>query len=475
MADKKAISSADRRKAAAKAYEMFRDRPGFTGLDVGYRWTEGKPTKELCIRVHVERKRDLSELRKEEVFPKTVAGVPLDVIRGPYRTGMDRLENSHDDRSAWTTGGISCGRVDNGAGTIGAVVIDETTGGPAILSNWHVMAGAGARFGDTILQPGLVDGGRPDRDGVATLSRWMLDGDGDAALATLSGARPWLPLQAGAFRTVTKARDSRLGEVLEKAGRTTGVTRARVDGEGIYRLRYEVRPGTHEVRDITGFKLVPEIPGNPENLELSKPGDSGALWMSPSDQAAVGLHFAGEANPAPMAEHAIACNITTVLSRLSARVATFEDLLASGAPEISPTPEHALATRTLGDARRHAPPPAAFAQGPILERTPAPVSVVDAAMIRSVVTDMIANRYSPGSRTYWGQTPKTLYRGSRDSWLNDFFYSFNTPLIRVFPAFDPGWDVPQAGAYYAEVIRSLRMGLIDAIGKAYDIDPWEGI
>ena len=223
-----------------------------------------------------------------------------------------------------------------GAGTLGAMVIDEVTGQPSILSNWHVLAGPHGIPGAPITQAATLDGGDPSRDVVAELGRSILDIDGDAALAPLNGARPWLPLINGAYDQVTSIRDSRLGETLTKAGRTTGTTEAVVDGEGLYRITYEVAPGRFEARTIRGFKLVPQEPGNPNDVELSGPGDSGSLWYHQNSKSAVGLHFAGETNPAPGQEHAIACNMTAVQRRLQFRIATVDDLLETAARPTMP-------------------------------------------------------------------------------------------------------------------------------------------
>ena len=69
--------------------------------------------------------------------------------------------------------------------------------------------------------------------------------------------------------------------------------------------------------------------------EISEGGDSGSLWMVDSaDDADVvlGLHFAGETDPRPEAEHALACNIKSVLEKLDIR-------LQSHVPAPPPVPD----------------------------------------------------------------------------------------------------------------------------------------
>ncbi|MEM0977175.1 MAG: hypothetical protein AAGJ34_06555 [Pseudomonadota bacterium] len=323
MTEEKKFSRAKLDAAQRKVYSLFRRRPNFTGADVGYRWNGDKKTKELVVRIHVNAKIPVAELDEKDVFPAEIDGIPLDVIEGPYK--IRRSAGSPQDRAKILTGGISVGRLDNSAGTLGTIVMVEETEQPAILSNWHVIAGANAQRGDGILQPGRADGGGFDDD-IANLFDWKLNRFCDAAIALLNRKRPWLPVQFRGFTNFEGDRTSRLGEVLTKYGRTTGKTRARVDGEGVYRVFYEVKPGVIEPRDIDGFKLVPEAPDNPGDVEVSEGGDSGSVWFNENDKTAVGLHFAGESDTDPLAERAIACNMPSVLQQLKIRFATFEDL-----------------------------------------------------------------------------------------------------------------------------------------------------
>ncbi len=317
-------------RAMQEARKRFGHRDNLTGIDIGYRWTEGKPTKTLAVRLHVKRKLPESELESSLVFPEELDGVPLDVIEGDYRLpeAAPLPTQRYRARLPYVMGGVSISRMENGAGTGGLLVIDKSTGRPGVLSNWHVLAGPHARTGDPVLHPGALDGGVPVRDEIGHLDRWILSDRGDAAVAFLDESRAWIPLQLGTFREVSNVRRSTLGEVLTKSGRSTGLTTGRVDGEGFYRLRYEVSPGVFEDRDITGFKLVPEEHGNPDDVEVSMGGDSGSAWVDGESNTVVGLHFAGETSSAPGAEHAIACNMDSVLEALDIRPATFSDVLA---------------------------------------------------------------------------------------------------------------------------------------------------
>ena len=324
--------SVDRKRLDAvmrKVFRTFGHLENLRGVDVGFKWRSGHPTETICVRVHVERKVPVDELEPTDVLPREFEGAPIDLIDGAYRIAQANGSPRHDVKLSHVVGGISCGRIDGNVGTIGAVVIDNLSGRPCVLSNWHVLAGVGARRGDEVLQPGLMDGGDPRFDRIGTLSRWMLDSDGDAAIAELDGNCPWLPTQLSTYLPFGEIRESRLGEVLVKSARSTARTQGRVDGEGIYRLSYEVRPGVVETRDIHGFKLVTRCDGATGNRELSSSGDSGALWQCGETGDVVGLQFARYGSAEPRSEHVLACNMTKIAERLDVRIAGFGDLLAS--------------------------------------------------------------------------------------------------------------------------------------------------
>ena len=315
-----------------QAHQTFGNRANFRGIDIGYRWQNGQPTDDICLRIHVDRKVPTDALMKSQIFPAELNGFQLDVIAATYQPSLEPgTARSAAARQPYTMGGLSCGRHGEGTGTIGLVVIDRTTGKPGILSNWHVLAGPRARRNDPITQPGGLDGGFDPRDRIARLKRWLLDRGGDAAYAELLPDQPWLPLQFGTFNKVTKTASAKLGEILTKSGRSGASRQARVDGLGIYRVPYETRPGLYEYRDVEGFRLVPV----PEDTEadncVSSAGDSGAAWVSTDSAAAVGLQFGEQIaadprhNAAP--QSAIACNLETVLEKMNLRLAEFTDLM----------------------------------------------------------------------------------------------------------------------------------------------------
>lgn len=324
MAEK--VNHEKMKKAMEDLWQAMRHRDDVTGVDRGYKWKDNAPTKQLCLRVHVKQKLPEADLDPKKLLPKKFQGFDIDVIHGPYKKARLQPANSHAQSQGILAGGQSCGRTTGETGTLGMMVINNEDNSPALLSNWHVLVGPHGRVGDLILRPGMLDGGREPQNVVGWLSKHMLDLGGDAAVATLAPGVFWLHVISNTNVAINSVRASRLGEVLTKVGRSTNKTEGRVDGEGRYRVEYEVAPGVDEIVAVEGFKLVPKNHGNPDDVEVSQAGDSGAVWFHESSGAGVGLHFAGEVDQNPLSEHAIACDLGTVMTRLNIRPPTQSDV-----------------------------------------------------------------------------------------------------------------------------------------------------
>src|SRR5262245_60543813 len=194
------------RLAQREALRSHLADPNASLIDIGLPRRGGQIVEdELTIRFHVRRK--LSPIQLEVA---TVAGatrpVPdkivvggfafnTDVIQGDYRPHLwgssggraMQLRNPRAARADPLRGGISISDPYHIAyGTLGGLVRDRATGAPMILSNWHVLvADWSARLGQSIYQPGRLDGGGI-ADTVATLTRHAMASNLDAAVATLT-------------------------------------------------------------------------------------------------------------------------------------------------------------------------------------------------------------------------------------------------------------------------------------------------
>lgn len=207
------------------------------------------------------------------------------------------------------------------AGTLGAVVQrgDERF----VLSNSHVLARAGLGApGDVVLQPGPADGGAA-RDRVGVLEAAVpLAATGanrvDAALARLDEG---VDVDLAGAPTRTAALDG--DELVEKLGRTTGLTLGRVTaievddvvvdfGEQVGLLRFD---GQVEVSAAGRGTAAPAGP-------FSQGGDSGSLVRLADGGAGVGLLFAGSQAGGDDGLGLTFCNVLDdVLSALGATLA----------------------------------------------------------------------------------------------------------------------------------------------------------
>jgi hypothetical protein len=296
------------RDAYLAAVNVLGARPDVTAIDVGPKYKAGKPTEMVCVRVHVVHKRTKRSMGPVQVIPSNIDGVPTDVIQAAYVRQGTTTPLPRIGRAAPARPGLSIGAHGTYSGTLGAIVYDGE-GQPCVLSAGHVLVRDHARIGDVILQPGPADGGRHVSDELATLYRFHTPGPwGDAAIARLLGTRAVDASIVDLDVTPTSANFPTLGQVLTKSGRTTGVTRGRVDGIGRY--YYSSAPA-----GVDGFRLrVEGFDG--AHQELSAAGDSGALWLGSDDlSVGYGLHCAGEVND-PANEWAVACGLQQVLSTL---------------------------------------------------------------------------------------------------------------------------------------------------------------
>lgn len=300
-------------------------RPNVTAVDVGFKIKDEEITDQIAIRAHVVRKLPLESLESFEVLsvsgdPHTVGEFPVDVIEavyGPAQVPALALEPEAVDRRSRVdplAGGVSCGNPRVTAGTLGAIVFDRNDCKPCILSNWHVLVGSpAAAAGEPIYQPGRVDGGGP-ADTVASLTRWRLDRDMDAALARLDGSRGHTRDILELPAPIAGVEEPALGMQVVKSGRTTGVTEGLIDGVS---TSLSISYGGGVVQMFHDqIHIVPRPPWPAVPYELSLGGDSGSVWINQATSRAVGLHFAGETDPSPAAENAIANRMPVVADTL---------------------------------------------------------------------------------------------------------------------------------------------------------------
>jgi len=291
------------------------------GVGLGYKSVGGKETTRKSIVVLVDKKKSLKELRRGQVVPEKIEEAETDVIE----TGKFKLLG-RTDKVRPALPGVSIGHYKVSAGTFGALVREKETGKVLILSNNHVLANATngsdgrAVEGDSILQPGVYDGGLVEEDTIARLYRFVPlyslveDSQCPVAAAVARGANSLLKIIARNYRLrfekevarenivdaalaepikrelvsstileigrVEGLGEAGIGDKVRKSGRTSGVT------EGHVKLvEVTVRVSLEPYKEaVFSDQVMTDM--------LSRPGDSGSLVLDVQNRA-VGLLFAG--------------------------------------------------------------------------------------------------------------------------------------------------------------------------------------
>jgi len=294
--------------------DSLMNRKNVVATGIGYKITAGKKTGELSIVCSVERKEPESKLMARDLLPKSVEGVPVDVVA----TGRIRVFSSPTGRFRPALGGVSIGHFEITAGTLGCLV---KNGELYILSNNHVLANSNdASTGDPILQPGPFDVGMNPADIIAELAEFIpisYNGSGSSCpvansiadaynlVASLTGsntrfravtvqsaqnlvdaalARPLNPADIQGdilgIGAIAGTAEGRLGMAVRKSGRTTGLTAGEIEQ---VEVTVNVSYGSDRIAQFRD-QLVAGA--------MSQGGDSGSAVLDNANNL-VGLLFAG--------------------------------------------------------------------------------------------------------------------------------------------------------------------------------------
>lgn len=160
---------ANLRRIKYEEWPRLRRLPNVNGVETGPKMIRGETTAIESIRVLVEKKLPLSELRKKDVVPDTLQGVRTDVVQvgkvviPPLMEIKKPTTPNRTERWEKVPGGVSVACLDVTAGTNHSAFYAIGPDGQRklyLLSNWHVFANSNsAPKGQLIVQPGPYDGG----------------------------------------------------------------------------------------------------------------------------------------------------------------------------------------------------------------------------------------------------------------------------------------------------------------------------
>ncbi|MBB5606489.1 MULTISPECIES: hypothetical protein [unclassified Janthinobacterium] len=202
-------------------------------------------------------------------------------------------------------GGVSVGHFRITAGSIACLAVGRSPPRNSrlmILSNNHVLANSnGGAFGDCIVQPGPIDGGKCPQDQIATLERFVpINFSGGVNFVDCTTGWAWpdrvrrelVFLSGGVpayFRISSALVAPALGMLVGKSGRTTQLTQGRITGLG---ATINVNYGGGRIALFQDQIAIQGLSG-----AFSAGGDSGSsIWTWNQQRNPVGLLFAGGGN-----------------------------------------------------------------------------------------------------------------------------------------------------------------------------------
>jgi hypothetical protein len=283
--------------AAYMDARRFLRRSYVTGLSIGYARRGGQVTDELAICVHVGNKLPDSALTAAQRLPRSIRGVPVDVVQvvlePQFVDGAEGIAR-RETRMNPVVPGLQIKTEHQDFGTIGLVARRQSAGASTtvLLTAGHVLGGIGVR----VFQPN----GTTSANAVGRVLDMRVSGidAGCVGLAGRSGSN--IPFDTG--RMVAGTRSATINERLSMSGAYAGLIQGVVRGPG--ELKTIFSGGL-----VTGFYLNP-VPGT---TGFTEKGDSGSLWFDDSGHA-VGLHVAGGFDSGKA--WAFACDIGQVMQIL---------------------------------------------------------------------------------------------------------------------------------------------------------------
>lgn len=287
-----------KRVARAKGKPVARTDLNLLGTAVGSKISDGAYTGTRAVVVYVRKKQRKDKLPRRLRIPKTIDGIPVDVVETGEVKALAPpaacIANPAARQPRPFLAGVSLGGGDNPAGTFGYLVRLHDEPGEFLLSNFHVLGDLDApQAKQVVFQPGSGDGPLHPSHIVGEFFRGRaLDFGGgrntmDAAVAR-ARAGVALPVLcqlgkvAGVAATVT---DDEIVSGYGKASRFMKGVVADVDVEIV--VSY---PGKRSALFEEQISIRSLLPGKPFSIH----GDSGAILTNKNREACAML-FAGSA------------------------------------------------------------------------------------------------------------------------------------------------------------------------------------
>ncbi|MBI1279613.1 MAG: hypothetical protein GC179_15910 [Anaerolineaceae bacterium] len=323
---------------AARA--QLRSFPNVTDIGIGLRMKNGAFTSEWGVVVYVKEKLSESQLPKEAVLPKEIAGLPLDV-QEELDTAYIKLSDGElldltKIRPIRSGIAISTSAASDGAGTLGCFAKRNSDNKEVLISNYHVLFRnkglPGINEGDSQVYQPLA--GSDNEIGVVPDGTGTIGGQVDCALAVLAEegscccCKHVIPHEnkVGTTQLVgvgTAQIDIKVFKTGAKSGPTVGkiVNASKtVDGKIDYSKFFLPAGDSFAFSNIIIVVFFDEAADDFDPTKpFAEPGDSGSVIYNEAHEI-VGLHFASYDDPKTGNHYSLACHIHLVETALGVTI-----------------------------------------------------------------------------------------------------------------------------------------------------------
>ena len=296
-------------KVKRQSEDRLFDVPTVHGVSLGYKMTGGKFTDEFAICVHLPKKLPEDQIAEAHRIPKRIEGYATDIVEDDPPVAHENnskyrpLEGGCEFSTSNLRGGPAGKR-----GTLGCVVIDDTSGDTVVLTNEHVMSDNPYGFQPIASVTNLV----------GKTVRSVLSPRVDGAVVSIDSFESKASIiEIGEIRGTFDIKAADLPVPVRKYGYVSTLTKGhvtRIDFVGDRRT-----DKWHFVGQL--YIDADEGPGVP----FSKPGDSGSVVVDDENRV-VGLLWGG----GHISTHGIASPIGKVLEELEITMMTADSGQRSG-------------------------------------------------------------------------------------------------------------------------------------------------
>jgi hypothetical protein len=250
----------------------------------------------IAILVYVHQKKASASLPPSEQIPKSLEGIPVDVIES-NPTQQPSLDDVIEGVYNPLLGGIQIGNGRlKGGGTLGLIVKQKGNPNKVGLTNYHVIKRKDGMRGNPIIQPAFKEAN--DRFTIGKLHRW--NKKLDCAVFELNDKRENIATNSifNIAGKIKQLQNPYIGMRVTKSGATTKITHGIISSVSSDGVKVRVVPN-------------PDKPAS--NNEITSAGDSGSVWVTDEPiPKAVALHWGGDKANNGNTEFAMANNLREV-------------------------------------------------------------------------------------------------------------------------------------------------------------------